>query len=151
MAKQTELFEQFCRDPEKIQQLLQFITIADRDLKRFDTPLPGEYSYWQKALADLQKPIGDGLFDINGEITTLQEIKDIRDELRMIEDVLRQQIKSVEMMYNVLERRQIYRADEMLQNIQGRIDIIKQLQQDARQAYDGVNNPNPPFSSFSNL
>ena len=121
-----------------MQDILQLMMSAVRNQNRLGIPLPEEYTEWEETLDDLQKPMTGGLFDITTEISTLREVKDIVDELHMLQDVLNQQTKSIQMFYTVLDDRQNYLAIDMLRNIRGREDTLRQLQRHARQAYDGV-------------
>jgi len=138
MSDQTDLFERFCNESKKMQDLLQLMMSAVRNQNRLGIPLPDEYMEWEETLNNLQTPMTGGLFDITTEISTLREVKDIADELYILQDILSQQKKSIQMLYTVLDDKQNYLAIDMLRNIRGREDTIRQLQRHARQAYEGV-------------
>lgn len=77
------------------------------------------------------------MFDITEESVKLREIKDVQDELQMIEQVLIQQDKAVSKLSSTLRSRD-KRVEQALSNINKDVDIIHRYQLDARQAYDEV-------------
>src|ERR1700730_18673817 len=98
MTTQTDLFERFCGRSEKMQAALENMISAANLYNEYGTPLPYEYSEWEKAVEVLQSPTKEGIFDISDEISKLREIMDIVDELNAIEDVIRQQKRALEML-----------------------------------------------------
>jgi len=101
-------------------------------------PLPPEYHEWEETIEELQQPSTGGLFDITNEISNLREIKDIIDELHMIDDVLNQQKRALKMYKNVLEDNHDKSVMKLARNVEFRKSIIEQLQKDANQTYGAV-------------
>ncbi|KAG9232578.1 hypothetical protein BJ875DRAFT_485935 [Amylocarpus encephaloides] len=86
-----------------------------------------------------------GLYDITSEIKNLREIKDISDELHMIEDVLGQQKKSLRMFENVAHGEGDLEnlASKLLQGVELRTETIEQLHHDARHTYKWASSSHP--------
>jgi hypothetical protein len=99
---------------------------------------PSDYSDWKKEVEELQGPTRKGLFDISEEIVELKSIKDIIDELNMIEDVLKQQKRALEMLEDLPNGGDIYRPSNLLKRLDRRRMNIKGLQEDATQVYQSV-------------
>jgi hypothetical protein len=77
------------------------------------------------------------VFDITEEIRKLGEIKDIQDELQMIEDVVIQQTRAVLTLDDVVNDNSRSVA-KSLENVQRHRRTINRYQKDARQAHDEV-------------
>jgi hypothetical protein len=78
------------------------------------------------------------VFDITEEIRKLREIKDIQDELQMIEDVVIQQTTAIHKLDDALGYYDVPVAKGLL-NVKNGRDIIQSFQRDGRQAYEEVN------------
>ncbi|PVH73425.1 hypothetical protein DL98DRAFT_51819 [Cadophora sp. DSE1049] len=136
MVDQTILFDDFCDGSRRLQTTLEKVIGAIRD-RESGIPLPEEYEEWEKTLGDLQQPATGGLSDITQEITNLREIKDISDELRMIEDVISQQQLALNMFHDIAGRKK-WAADTLLQNTRKRKETIEQLHKDASHTYSQI-------------
>jgi hypothetical protein len=75
------------------------------------------------------------VFDITEEVRKLREIKDIQDELQMIENVLIQQTTAIHNLDDVLGYYDIPIAKAFLNLKNGR-DIVQSFQRDAKQAHE---------------
>jgi len=109
-------------------------------------PLPPEYHEWEEAIEELQQPSTGGLFDITNEISNLREIKDITDELHMIDDVLNQQKRALKMYRNVLVDNHDKSVVKLARNVDVRKHTIEQLQKDANQTYGAVSDCIPSWT-----
>lgn len=85
------------------------------------------------------------MFDITEEIRKLREIKDIQDELQMIDDVFLKQTTAIHALDIALGYNDVPVA-KALRSLKKDRDIIRQYQSDAKQAYAEVN-----FSSVARL
>lgn len=112
--------------------------LADNAYDSKGTPRPADYWEWKKDVEVLQGPTREGLFDISEEIVELRLIKDIIDELSMIEDVLKQQKRALEMLEGLPYAGPIYRPSMLLPKLVHRKITIEGLQIDARQVYNSV-------------
>src|SRR5258708_3437094 len=136
MADQTDLFASFCGDSEKLQNRLKLMILSIRTLPAF----PSVFHRWDETFEELQEPSAGGLFDITKEIANLKEIKDISDELNMIEDVLNQQKKALNMFENVAggKNQSEQLARKLQQRVEERRGTIEQLKRDAKHTYQWV-------------
>lgn len=137
MAAQTDLFDKFCEDSSRFQEVQLSIPDALNQKKSGEITNP-ELEDLEKELHDLQQPTQGSLFDITVEITKLREIMDIEDELHMIEDVLHQQIKAILMLDDVLHFKKDNPAPDLLNKVEHRRGTIEKLQADAQRPYKGV-------------
>lgn len=85
------------------------------------------------------------MFDITEEIRKLREIKDIQDELQMIEDVVIQQTTTIRKLDDALGYYDVPVAKALL-NVKNGRDIIQSFQRDGRQAYEEVSCSRVPTS-----
>jgi hypothetical protein len=138
MSTQTDLFEKISERSERRQNALENLIIADNLHDNQGTPRPAAYSEWKKDVEVLQGPTRNGLFDISDEILKLKEIKDIMDELSMIEDVLKQQRRALEMLEDLPYEEGIYRPSKLLARLERRKNNIESLRKDASQVYNSV-------------
>ncbi|KAH7397978.1 hypothetical protein BKA64DRAFT_673281 [Cadophora sp. MPI-SDFR-AT-0126] len=136
MVEQTILFDDFCTSSRRFQTTLEKVIGALRDRER-GTPLPEEYEEWEKALSDLQQPAPGDLSDITREIISLRQIKNISDELNMIEDVISQQQRALTMLHNVLGQER-WASEKLLRNIRNRKATVEQLHKDASHTYKQI-------------
>jgi hypothetical protein len=92
------------------------------------------------------------VFDISEEIRKLSEIKDIQDELQMIEDVVIQQTRALLTLDDVLNDNSRSTASS-LANVQRLRRTINRYQKDARQAHDEVHyiNPSQRYGNLANI
>ncbi len=72
MIDQTDLFEKFCADSNKMQEALEHMLRATKAYHRFGIPLPERFGEWQATFEDLEQPSIGGLFDITSEIGKLR-------------------------------------------------------------------------------
>jgi len=112
------------------------IYLEDND----DAILTADFLALNAEFEKLQQPTTGGLFDITTEIDRLKEIKDITDELHMVEDVLAQQSEAILLLDDLYMRDYLLSESttKMLQNARYRKSTIKQLQKDTQQTYSAV-------------
>ncbi|KAG4431028.1 hypothetical protein IFR05_013486 [Cadophora sp. M221] len=137
MAHQTSLFEKFCDDSRRLQTTLEKVISAIRHRER-GVSLPDSYEDWEEELSELQQPTTGGLSDITQEIANLREIKDISDELHMIEDVISQQQRALNMFDGAVIGVEKWLPEKLLQNTQKRKRTIEQLHRDASHTYSWI-------------
>lgn len=112
------------------------IYLEDND----DATLTADFLTLNAEFEKLQQPTTGGLFDITTEIDRLREIKDISDELHMVEDVLAQQSEAMLLLDDLyMQDYELSRlTSKMLQSARYRKSTIKQLQKDTQQTYNAV-------------
>lgn len=137
MSAQTDLFDKFCEDSRRLQEVQLSIPDAP-ELNKSEDDTGSELEDLERELHALQQPTTGSLFDITVEITKLREIMDIEDELHMIEDILHQQTKAVLMLDDVLHFKRDNPAPDLLNKIEYRRGAIQNLQADAQRPYEGV-------------
>jgi hypothetical protein len=86
------------------------------------------------------------VFDITEEVRKLREIKDIQDELQMIENVLIQQTTAIRKLDDVLDYYDVPVAKALL-NVKNGREIVQSFQRDAKQAYEEASCPRGTCSS----
>lgn len=173
MVSQMNLFEQFITYSEKMEEVAEEMDRAD--------PHTTEYKSSRAKVEELQRrlprgcmsnafiprsclspiastnPLGNGLtcyflvFDITEEIRKLREIKDIEDELQMIDDVLVKQTKAISdftiaLAYNDAP------ISKALRTLRKDRNIIHQYKGDAKHEYSEVLSPTiAGFEAVANL